>query len=258
MKLRTNTPLLLAALFALGALNPARGAEPAPPAEKLFAVTFTVGPAWDASKPFAAQAHSREHSANLMRLRAEGLALLGGRYSDKGLLIVRAASETAVRAELAKDPSIAAGTFQATVEEYRPFFHGDTKPPAASAEMAVIRAALAAYNAHDAAAVAAHYADDIAWFGFGADGKQSLEGDGRDAVQKWLAGYFQSLPDVRAEISDVAQSGAHVSFRERVTWTAKDGTKRAQAALAVYEVRDGKIKRAWYFPATRETPPAAK
>ncbi len=247
-------------LLCLGlALACAGTAATAPaPAAKLFTVTITTGPAWDAAKPANEQKFFREHSANLARLRAEGLSVLGGRYGDKGLLLVRAPDEAAARAEFAKDPAIAAGTFQATVEEYRAFQHGDTRPPLATPEVAVVRAALAAYNTRDAAAVAAHYADDIKWFGVAGD-KQSVEGEGRVAVEKWLAGYFKSLPDVRAEISDVAQTGPHVSFRERVTWTAKDGTRRAQSAIGVYEVRDGKIARAWYFPAARDAaPPAAK
>ncbi len=254
--MRSPALLLVLALACTSVLTHA--AAPATPTTQLFAVTLTTGPAWDRAKPANEQIFFKEHSAHLARLRTEGLSVIGGRYGDKGLLLVRAPDEAAVRAELAKDPSIAAGTFQATVEEYRAFQHGDTRPPLATPEVAVVRAALAAYNTRDAAAVAAHYADDIKWFGVAGD-KQSVEGEGRVAVEKWLAGYFKSLPDVRAEISDVAQTGLHVSFRERVTWTAKDGTRRAQSAIGVYEVRDGKIARAWYFPAARDAaPPAAK
>ena len=72
----------------------------------------------------------------------------------------------------------------------------------------------------------------------------------------WLAGYFKSLPDVRSEMFDITQTGVFVSYRERASWTAKDGKPRAQQALAVYEMRDGLIVRVWYFPAVRE--PAAK
>ena len=90
------------------------------------------------------------------------------------------------------------------------------------------------------------------------DLRQSVEGDGRMAIEKWLAGYFKSLPDVRAEIFDVTQTGPHVSFRERASWTAKDGTRRAQSALGIYEVIDGKVRHAWYFPAAREAAPPAK
>jgi uncharacterized protein (TIGR02246 family) len=227
-------------------------------ADKLFAVQFTTGPGWDASKPFPEQKHLKEHSANLNRMWAEGLIVMGGRHGEVGHLVMRAADEAALRAQLAQDLSIAAGTFNAKIEEYRPFFGGQVRAHATTPEVAVVRAALAAYNKHDAAAVAALYADDIAWFSVGADGKQSVEGDGREAIEKWLTGYFKNLPDVRAEITDVTQTGSHVSFRERVTWTAKDGTKRAQSSIGIYEVRDGKVKRAWYFPSAREAAPAPK
>lgn len=125
-----------------------------------------------------------------------------------------------------------------------------------SPEIAVVRASLAAFNARDADAVVSHYADDITWTSIGADGKTSVDGDSRESIRKWLVGYFKSLPDIRSEITDVAQTGAYVSFRERATYTAKDGTRRVQSSLGVYEVRDGKIKRAWYFPAVREPAPS--
>lgn len=229
---------------------------PPPPAPRLYAVRFTTGPAWDAAKSPNDQAGMREHSANIARLRREGLLVQGARFGDTGLLVLRVPDEAAVRAQLASDPTLAAGVFQTQIDVYSPFAHGTTAY-LASPEAAVVRSALAAYNTRDAAALAAHYAADIAWFGIGADGKQSVEGEGRAAVEKWLTGYFKNTPDVTAELSDLAQTGPHVSFRERVTWTAKDGTKRAQTAFGVYEVRDGKIKRAWYFPPARDPAPSS-
>ncbi|MDP3073320.1 MAG: nuclear transport factor 2 family protein [Opitutaceae bacterium] len=235
-------------------LAPLAGA-PSAAAEKLFAVTITTGPAWDAAKPAAEQAFFKEHSANLARLRAAGLSVIGGRFADKGLLLIRAADAAAVRAELTRDPSITAGVFQATVDEYRPFQHGDTRPPLATPEVAAVRALVAAFNAHDPAGVAALLAEDAKLFGVASD-SQSLDGDGRAAILTWLEGYFKSVPDVRSEILDLTQTGPHVSYRERATWTAKDGTRRVQTSLAVYEVREGLVRRAWYFPANRE--PAAR
>lgn len=131
MHLHSSALSLVLALTLAGGLA---AAEPTPPpATKLFAVTFTTGPGWDASKPFNEQKFAKEHSANLARLRSESFAVLGGRYADKGLVIVRATDEAAVRAQLAQDPSLAAGTFQVTVDEYRPFYHGTTAPPATAA-----------------------------------------------------------------------------------------------------------------------------
>ncbi len=131
-RLRPSSLLRGLLAFVLG--TAAFAADPAPaPAPKLFAVTFTTGPKWDPAKPPQDQAFFKEHSANLARLRTENISVLGGRYGDKGLLLVRATDAAAVRAQLARDPSLAAGTFVATVEEYLPFQHGDTRPSAAPA-----------------------------------------------------------------------------------------------------------------------------
>jgi uncharacterized protein len=130
-----HLPVLRLALLAI--LVPfVRAAETAasPAAEKLFAITFSVGPSWDQTKAFNEQTFFKEHSANLNRMRAENVLVLGGRYAENGLIIVRAADETAAKAQLAKDPSLAAGTFQAKIDEYRPFFHGTTQPSAAPAK----------------------------------------------------------------------------------------------------------------------------
>lgn len=81
---------------------------------------------------------------------------------------------------------------------------------------------------------------------------------GAPPAVRCLVGYYESLPDVRSEISGLIQAGSHVAFREHVTWTAADGTPRAESALGVYEVHDGKILRVWYFPAHRDTPSAAR
>lgn len=239
--------------FSPGAM--AADATPSPPATaapRLFAATFTPGPKWDAAKAANEQIGFKDHSANLTRLRADSVLVIGGRYGDKGLLLVRAADEAAARAHFASDPSVGAGTFTLMVEEFRPFHHGDTRTPAVSPEIDVIRAQVDAYNRHDADAVGRLLAPDVKWLSLEGD-KVAVEGNGREAVRTWLAGYFRSFPDVKSEMFEISQTGPYVSYRERASWTAKDGTKRAQQAHATYEVRGGLIARAWYFPVERET-----
>jgi uncharacterized protein YciI len=97
-------------------------ATPVPP--RFFAVEFRTGPKWDASKPPNEQAHFQDHSSNLQRLRKEGRILLGGRYTDRGLLILSGASEDDVRGLFTADPSVANGVFVFDVWEFRPFFPG--------------------------------------------------------------------------------------------------------------------------------------
>lgn len=151
---------------------------------RLFAVRFTVGPSWDEAKPFAEQKHAAEHSANLRRMREEGLVVLGGRFADIGMIVVQAPDASTVRAQLARDPSLEAGTFRVTVDEYRPFFVPAT-PRAESAETTeteVVHRAIAAFNAHDADAFAALCAEDVKWLGLAGD-SLSVDGAGRGASE---------------------------------------------------------------------------
>ena len=53
-----------------------------------------------------------------------------------------------------------------------------------------------------------------------------------------------------ASVSAIGVSGsAFISFRERATWTAKDGIRRSQQSLATAEIRENLLTRLWYFPA---------
>jgi uncharacterized protein YciI len=91
---------------------------------RLFVIHFSTGPAWLADKPFNEQPHSREHSQNLARLRSEGMLLLGARYADKGMVVLRAANETAARAEIEKDPTVRTKVFVYDIAPFAPFYEG--------------------------------------------------------------------------------------------------------------------------------------
>ena len=100
------------------------------PAGLLFAVEITTGPAWDTAKSPQDQAHFREHSAHLRRLRDQGVLVMGARYGDKGLVVLRAASESEAQALMKDDPSIQAGVFKVELHEFRVFYGGTLAPPA--------------------------------------------------------------------------------------------------------------------------------
>ena len=90
----------------------------------LFIVHFTTGPAWVEGKPFGEQLHAREHSANLQRLRGDQSILIGARYGETGMVILRAESEERARAEIDQDPAVRSGIFKYTLSELRPFYNG--------------------------------------------------------------------------------------------------------------------------------------
>ncbi len=124
----------LAAALLLTALNFAAAQPASAPAVTpdltLFAIEIKVGPKWDQSKPPQEQAFFREHSANLRRMREAGVLVVGARYSDKGLVVVTAATAEEARAQMDQDPSIAAGTFAFEVHPFSVFYAGELKPRA--------------------------------------------------------------------------------------------------------------------------------
>ncbi len=103
--------------------------QPVPASANLFAVEFRVGPKWDAAKQAHEQAHFRDHSANLKRLRDNGSLLVGARYSDKGFLVVAGESEASVRALIEVDPSVANQVFAYEVHSFNVFYSGCVQAP---------------------------------------------------------------------------------------------------------------------------------
>lgn len=229
-------------------------AQPAP-APRMFAVRLTTGPAWDAAKSPNEQAGMREHSANIARMRREGPLVLGARFGEVGLLVLRVPDEAAVQAQFAADPTIAAGVFRMQVDVFAPFAHGNTAW-LTTPEAVLLRAYLDAFNRHDADAVAAFCAENFKWYSVEGD-RTAVDTEGRTPLRDWLAGYFKSLPTVRSEFLSVEQSGPYLTVRERASWENKEGRRVSQQGPGVYEIRDGLIQRAWYFPAVKDPPPAA-
>ena len=91
---------------------------------KLYIVHFTTGPAWKQDRPFAEQEGANEHSRNMQRLRREGKILFGARYADKGMVILRVASEKEAREEIERDPAMSSGVFRYEIAELHPFYEG--------------------------------------------------------------------------------------------------------------------------------------
>jgi hypothetical protein len=58
------------------------------------------------------------------RLRNEKKIPIGGRYGDKGMVIVEAKSEAEARALFASDVMVEKKTFTLELQEFRPFYKG--------------------------------------------------------------------------------------------------------------------------------------
>lgn len=112
----------------------AQAAPPGPAAAgaalPLYAIEIKIGAAWDPNKAPQDQAHFREHSAHLKRLRDQGVLVMGARYADKGLVVLRAASESEAHLLMKDDPSMQAGVFTYELHPFRVFYSGTVSVPA--------------------------------------------------------------------------------------------------------------------------------
>ncbi len=99
-------------------------APKAEPVGNLYAVEIKTGAAWDTTKSKNEQPYFREHSSNLKRLRDGGNLVLGARYSDKGFVVLRAATEQDAHAMMQQDSSVQNRVFAYELHEFNVFYAG--------------------------------------------------------------------------------------------------------------------------------------
>ncbi len=113
---------LMSALLSLALVcGNALAQEPTKP-PPLFLVHFETGPNWNPDLPPPEQTGFGEHSANLGRLRGEGVIAFGARYGELGMIIVKADSEAEARALMEADPGVKAGIFRFRLDALRVFY----------------------------------------------------------------------------------------------------------------------------------------
>ena len=97
--------------------------EPSVPKQYFIAI-FSRGSAWEDAKPANEQVGFKEHSENLRRLRTEKKIPIGGRYGEKGMVIVEAKNEEEARSLFASDMMVQKKTFALELHQFRPFYKG--------------------------------------------------------------------------------------------------------------------------------------
>ena len=106
------------------AQSPDPATQKAAPAKQYFIAVFSRGPEWDDRKPANEQTGFKEHSDNLRRLRADKKLAIGGRYGEKGMVIIEARDEDEARAHFASDVMVTKKTFTLELFQFRPFYKG--------------------------------------------------------------------------------------------------------------------------------------
>lgn len=107
-------------MLALLVVTHAGAADPPPPS--LFIVHFETGPNWNKALAPKDQTGFEGHSANLKRLREEGVIVFGARYGELGMIIVSLETLDRAKALMDADPGVKSGIFSYRVESLRVFY----------------------------------------------------------------------------------------------------------------------------------------
>ncbi len=103
-----------------------------------------------------------------------------------------------------------------------------------------------AFNQKDIDKLISNVSDDFKFF-YVAPDSLILEVEGREKFAEAMAGYFEAIPSVKSKIEEYAIVGNKISFREVVSYTTAKGKKSSASSMGIYEVKDNKISRVWYF-----------
>lgn len=99
-------------------------AQESKPADSLYIVTYTTGAAWDKTKAPNEQPYFMDHSANLGKLRKEGVITAGARYGEKGIIFIKAPSLLAAKEIVFADQAVVNKLFNADVQKLNVFYDG--------------------------------------------------------------------------------------------------------------------------------------
>ena len=123
-------------------------------------------------------------------------------------------------------------------------------PPAPDGIEAVVQRQLDAYNARDLEALLAVYAEDAEVF----EHPSMLLAAGRAALRERFAARFRE-PNLHAHLLKRIVAGSFAIDHERVVRTFAEGPGELDLVM-IYEVREGKIRRAWSIVGAKTVDPA--
>lgn len=129
--------------------------------------------------------------------------------------------------------------------------------PRDTTPVSVVREYVAAFNAKHLDAMMGMVARDLVWMSVSGDSLIDV-GRGVDAFRRLIAGYFRAVPSARSELITIDATGPWVTTHERTRWDASPGDDAGQTSVVVYEVRDGLIRRAWFYPSLPLPGPASE
>lgn len=121
------------------------------------------------------------------------------------------------------------------------------RPPTSASPESVVRGYCEALSQGHVARAMEWVAPEATWVQAGGS-PSPPETLGLERLRTRLEQELKARPGAQVELNMVTTNGAFVSARERVAWAPPDAPPRSRNALVVYEVAEGRIRRAWRFP----------
>jgi hypothetical protein len=103
-----------------------------------------------------------------------------------------------------------------------------------------------AFNERDVARLVDNITDDFIWFSITSD-TLMIEVAGKETFRTSMETYYESRPPIESLIESYTIDGNRISFKEVVSHDDENGINVSSSAMGIYEMRAGKIYRAWYF-----------
>jgi len=103
-----------------------------------------------------------------------------------------------------------------------------------------------AFNNQDVKKLVANVSNDMKYYYLTAD-ELIIETSGKEAFHKAMTNYFKSGNKPHSVIKNHVIDGSRISFKEVVSHKNKKGETVSSSAMGIYQYKDSKIVRAWYF-----------
>ncbi len=103
-----------------------------------------------------------------------------------------------------------------------------------------------AFNQRDVTRLVENVSDDFIWFSITSD-TLLTEVAGKENFRVSMEAYYESRPPIESSIESYTIDGNKISFKEVVSHHDENGLEVTSSAMGIYEIRSGKIHRAWYF-----------
>ncbi len=89
-----------------------------------FVALYTLGDSWDSNKSPGEQTHFKEHSAHLSKLRSDSIIVIGARYSDTGMIVLKSKNLAEAKSLLLEDIAVKNDLFRVEIHPFQPFYKG--------------------------------------------------------------------------------------------------------------------------------------